>query len=313
MSNLNIKPMRDAFFERIYELAKLDKDIVIVSADMAAPALDVFRKEFKDRFINVGISEQNAILVAAGLALTGKKPIAYAITQFISLRVFEQIRIYSCGMNLPMSIVGVGAGAGYYESGPTHHIIEDISVMRTLPNLKIYNASDQESARAFADMAVDGIGPKYMRLDRDKIGGLHNLNEQYNTGISILGSLGTVNIITTGNMVKMALDVRDKLKDEGIKIGVADIYRLPIDENELFPILRSSQILVALEEHTLAGGLGSYLLEILNDNGIPMLIKRLGMDTKMGYAGCYNYGGREAIRGEFGIDMSNIIAFIKTI
>jgi transketolase len=311
MNNSNIKPMRDAFFERIYDLAKQDKDIVIVSADMAAPALDIFRKDFKDRFINVGISEQNAILVAAGLALIGKKPIAYAITQFISLRAFEQIRIYSCGMNLPMSIVGVGAGAGYYESGPTHHIIEDISVMRTLPYLEIYNASDQESARVFADFSVDGRGPKYIRLDRDKIGGLHNPGESYSKGLSVLTPFFKVNIIATGNMVKIALDVKEKLSAEGINIGVVDLYRFPADNTSLLAVLNASRVLVTLEEHTLVGGLGSYILEVMNDNGIVLPVKRLGMDTSQGYAGCYNYGGREAIRGEFGIDCESIVSSIK--
>jgi transketolase len=311
MSDPSIKTMRDSFFERIYDLAKQDKDIVIVSADMAAPALDVFRKDFKDRFINVGISEQNAILVASGLALTGKKPIAYAITQFISLRAYEQIRVYPCGMNLPIAIVGVGAGAGYYESGPTHHIIEDISIMRTLPNLEIYNASDRESARAFADFAVDGRGPKYIRLDRDKISGLYNTDEKYSMGLSVLASLRKVNIIATGNMTKMALNVKDKLSMEGINIGVVDLYRFPADNASLLDVLSSSQVLVSLEEHTLAGGLGSYILEVMNDNGIVLPVKRLGMDTSQGYAGCYNYGGREAIRGEFGINSESIMTVIR--
>jgi transketolase len=313
MSNSNVKSMRDAFFEHIYTLAKQDKDIVIVSADMAAPALDIFRRDFKDRFINVGISEQNAILVAAGLALIGKKPIAYAITQFISLRAFEQIRVYSCGMNLPMSIVGFGAGTGYYESGPTHHIIEDISVMRTLPYLKIYNASDQESAMAFADFAIDGKGPKYIRLDRDKIGGLHNPGEKYLSGVSVIAPLCEINIISTGNMVKMALDVKGKLHEEGINIGVVDLYRFPADNASLLDVLSSSRVLVTLEEHTLAGGLGGYLLEVMNDNGIAPPLKRLGMDTSRGYAGCYNYGGREAIRGEFGIDYETIVNSMEMI
>jgi transketolase len=301
-----IKNMRDAFFERIYDLAKVDKDIVIVSADMAAPALDNFRKDFKDRFINVGIAEQNAILVATGLAVSGKKPIAYAITQFISLRAYEQIRIYLCGMNLPIAIVGVGAGVGYYESGPTHHIIEDISAMWVFPNLAIYNASDEESAGFFADIAVDGKGPKYIRLDRDKISGLHNPDEKYDTGLSILSPLSGINIITTGNMVQIALTVRDRLLSDGISIGVVDIYRFPVDEDALRNVITPSQILVSLEEHVLAGGLGSYILEIMNDNGITVPLKRLGMDTSEGYEKCYNYGGREAIRGEFGINTDQI-------
>jgi len=147
--------MRDAYWDKIYELAKEDKDIVIVSADFGAPSLDKFRRDFPEQYINTGISEQNAILLATGLSLAGKKPIAYAITQFITLRCFEQIRIYPCGMDLTVNIVGVGAGACYWESGPTHHSFEQLSIMRTLPNLKIINCTDNHMAKEAAIFTIN--------------------------------------------------------------------------------------------------------------------------------------------------------------
>jgi len=298
--------MRDAFWDRIYELAKIDSDIVIVSADLGAPSLDKFRKELPNQYINVGISEQNAILVASGLALAGKKPLAYAITQFITLRCYEQTRIYPCGMNLPVSIVGVGAGACYWESGPTHHSIEDITIMRALPNINIYNCSDQNMARAIADFAVDCKGPKFIRLDREVICDLHENTSDYSHGFKSMSPLENVNILATGNMVKLALDVKEILMEKGIQIGVVDVFRLPVCVDEFLTTIKNTKTLVTLEEHTLAGGFGSYILEMLSDNELPIPVKRIGWDTSHGYEKCYNYGGREAIRGEFGMDRESI-------
>ncbi|WP_110955297.1 transketolase family protein [Anaerosinus massiliensis] len=303
--------MRDAFFDKLYELAKNDKDIVVVSADLGAPALDKFRLDFPEQFINVGISEQNAILVATGLALAGKKPIAYAITQFITLRCYEQIRIYPCGMNLPVTIVGVGAGACYSESGPTHHCIEDLSIMRALPNIKILNSSDSFLADKFAELAVDGNGPKFIRLDREIFDNLHGEKINIDDGFSELKSLTKINILATGNMVKTALDVANTLSKQSINVGVVDIFQLPVKEESLIRLLKESKGVVTLEEHSLAGGFGSYILEILNDAEVNIKVKRIGFDTSNGYEHCYNYGGREAIRGEFGMDFVNIIEKVR--
>ena len=127
--------MRDALFNRLYEIAKNDKDVVIVSADMGAPALDRFRRDLSNQFINTGIAEQNTILVSAGLTLGNKKVFAYAIAPFITLRCYEQIKIELAAMNIPVTLIGVGAGFSYDDSGPTHHTLEDLSIMRVLPNI----------------------------------------------------------------------------------------------------------------------------------------------------------------------------------
>lgn len=301
--------MRDAFWNRVYELAKEDRDIVIVSADLGAPSLDKFRRDFPDQYINVGIAEQNAVLVASGLALAGKKPIAYAITQFLTLRTYEQFRIYPCGMNLPVTLVGVGAGACYSESGPTHHSIEDLAVMRTLPNLVIYNVSDSSMAARMANLAVDGKGPKFIRLDREVFPSLPPRDME--AGFSLLRPMQPVTVLATGNMVHIALSLAEKLKQEGKEIGVLEVFRLPLDEPMLLRELRGSRQLVTLEEHTLRGGMGSYILEILNDAGQILPVRRLGFDTSHGYEHCYNYGGREAIRRDFGIGQEDLLKILE--
>ena len=301
--------MRDAFWDRIYELAKEDTDIVIVSADLGAPSLDKFRRDFPDRYINVGIAEQNAVLVGTGLALAHKKPIIYAITQFLTLRTYEQFRIYPCGMNLSVTLVGVGAGACYSESGPTHHCIEDLAVMRTLPNLDIYNVSDSAMADTMADVAVDGCGPKFIRLDRDIFPELPP--RDMDKGYFFARSVQPVTVLATGNMVHIAVELADKLNAEGMKIGVADVFRFPLDELGLVEALKSCKQLVTLEEHALCGGLGSYILELLNDAQIMLPLKRLGFDTRDGYKKCYDYGGREAIRHGFGLGRGELFEILK--
>ena len=133
---------RDAFWDEIYRLAKIDRDIVVISADMGAPSLDKFRTDLPGQFVNTGIAEQNAILIASGLAKEGKKVFVYAIASFLTLNCIEKIRVQNGMMNIPINLVGVGAGFSYPDSGPTHHLIEDIAIMRSIPNITTYCVTD---------------------------------------------------------------------------------------------------------------------------------------------------------------------------
>lgn len=171
--------MRDTFWNRVYDLAKEDKYVIVVSADMGAPALDKFRRDFTHQYVNAGIAEQNAMLISTGLALAGKKVFVYAIAPFITMRCYEQIRIYPAGMDLPVTIVGVGAGICYEESGPTHHSVEDISIMRCLPNMQIFSASDNNMTAKFADMAYESKHPCYVRLDRIVLPNIYDEKETF--------------------------------------------------------------------------------------------------------------------------------------
>ncbi|KKK54073.1 hypothetical protein LCGC14_3088410 [marine sediment metagenome] len=154
-----MKSQRDSFFDALYELN--DDRVWVISADCGAPALDRWRKT--DRFINVGIAEQNMVNIAIGLALSGKRPYCYAITPFLTGRAFDQIR-QACMMNLPITFVGIGAGYSYDDSGPTHHGIDDIGIMRVLPNMRILQANDSSEAELLATIRYPE--PAYIRLDR---------------------------------------------------------------------------------------------------------------------------------------------------
>ena len=300
--------MRDAYWDKIYELAKEDKDIVIVSADFGAPSLDKFRRDFPEQYINTGISEQNAILLATGLSLAGKKPIAYAITQFITLRCFEQIRIYPCGMDLTVNIVGVGAGACYWESGPTHHSFEQLSIMRTLPNLKIINCTDNHMAKEAAIFTINSPGPKFIQLDREIIDGIYSDKIDFDKGFKYLTNKNKNIVISTGNMTKEAVDI---LNNSELDFGIIDIYKFPVNITSLLEELSGVKSIITLEEGVKVGGMGSYILEILSDSNIIIPVHRIALNIYGGYTGSYNYGGREEIRKEYGMGKNDIIHIIE--
>lgn len=157
-----MKSQRDAFWDALYERAIDDKRIIVLTADCGAPSLDRWQEKIPDQFINVGIAEQNMVAVSIGLALSGKRPYCYAIIPFLTGRAYDQIRV-ACMMNLPIVFVGIGAGYSYDDSGPTHHGIDDIGLMRMLPNIRIMQAIDEGTAEYLATIYPY---PTYIRLDR---------------------------------------------------------------------------------------------------------------------------------------------------
>ena len=175
---------RDAFFDRLYQLARNDRDIVIVAADMSAPSLDKFRRDLPAQFVNVGIAEQNAILIASGLSISGKKAFAYAIAPFITLRCLEQIRVNNAIMGIPITIVGMGTGLSYSSDGPTHHLIEDLACMRVFPNIRIISVTDSVMASACADEAYKATSSTYIRLDKDMYPDLYPPDTDFSAGLS---------------------------------------------------------------------------------------------------------------------------------
>lgn len=303
--------MRDVFWEQIYARAKKDRDIVVLSADFTAPSLDKFRLELPSQFIFTGISEQNTILTAVGMALRGKKVFCYAIAPFLTMRCYEQIRLYLAGGNLPITLVGVGAGMAYEDSGYTHQAYEDIALMRILPHMMVYIPSDNIAVKYMADLILESKSPAYLRLDRygDDAVGVDRSYEAVKKGIQVLRPIQKINILACGNMVRRALEAEAILQEEGIPVGIADICRIPLEEQNFFEIFRYSERLVSLEEHTLSGGVGSYLLEKVSDLGMEVKVDRLALDLREGYY--VKFGGRAQMHKDFRLDAESIAAAIK--
>jgi transketolase len=317
---MNKQFQRDVFFDRVYELALKNRNIVVLVADMSAPSLDKFRTDLPSQFINVGIAEQNAIQIASGLAMEGKKVLAYAISPFITLRALEQIRVSSGIMGIPISIVGMGTGLSYANDGPTHHLLEDISIMRAIPNINIMNITDSAMATKAADIACNPETTTYIRLDKDKFNNIHNVDIDLSAGLKTLVDGKDYALLSTGTITHIAVDVTKKIAAEcQVMLKVIDIFKIPINSNLLIKELIGIKKVFTLEEHFLPGGFGSAICEILADNDILVPLTRIGIDINDGYKFCYKYGGRNIIRKHLGIDedgvfnkiSSNLKAIIK--
>jgi transketolase len=289
--------MRDAFFDELYKIAKHDSNVILLSGDCGAPSLDKFREDIPEQFVNIGISEQNMISAAAGLALSGKKVYCYAITPFLTMRCYDQIRIDICEMNLSVTLVGVGVGYAYEDAGDTHYAPQDIAIMRVLPNLIIWSPSDSGMAVAIATESYLRSSPQYIRLDRTK----HELIKRqcYGDGLNQMRIGKDAVIITTGYMVSKALEVADKLSMEGKELSVFDVYRLkPINPS----IAHKYKQIITIEEHYLAGGLGSIIAEIISDLDIGQRLKRFGFPLEFSQS----YGGRAHLHNLAKLDVESM-------
>ena len=300
---------RDAFWSRIGEIMKDDQDVVIVVADMSTPVFDKIRKEFSNRFFNVGIAEQNAVLVASGLAMQGKKVFVYAIASFMVLRSYEQIRVANSIMGIPITIVGVGAGLSYDNAGPTHHLFEDIAVMRVLPNMTTYSITDNVMARKVAEMSIDMDTPNYVRLERHVEPDIYDKDTDFTNGFIEVRSGGDGCIISTGIKTRQSLKTAERLENNGINLAVIDMHTIPCQESLFIEAIKGYSRLVTIEEHFLPGGMGSYVLEIMSDGGLRADVKRFGI-TK---GWCYSYGGREDNHEYHGIDEGVLVKDIERI
>jgi transketolase len=295
--------MRDAFFDSLYKIAKKDRNIILITADMGAPSLDKFKRDLSIQFINVGIAEENMVTVGTGLALSGKKVYICAVMPFVTSRCYEMLKVDLSLMGTPVTMIGVGAGFSYDDSGPTHHSTEDIAIIRTLPNMTILNPSDSVMAARFAEISYRLHGPSYVRLDRKILPQIYGRGSDFSPGLEKLQDGKDLLIIATGNMVHRALEVSERLKGFSIEAGVVDLYRLkPVNERLLLEYVENSKRVVTLEEHLISGGMGSIVAEILADSDKNYPLKRIGIRDRYYYA----YGGRKNIQRLCGLDAESI-------
>lgn len=301
--------MRDRYFQELYTIFQRDPQAVFITADNGAPTLDQFARDFPDRFFNVGIAEQQLIGMACGMAFEGKKVYAYAIAPFVSLRVYEQVKLDVCAMNLPIVLIGVGAGYAYDIMGPSHHTVEDISIMRALPNLKVYGMADGSSAAELASIVHQDQSPQYIRFDRAGLPEIYTSRSvTIADGLTQLRKGQDVCIIATGVMVHTALAVADLLQQtNNLRVGVIDLFRIkPLNAALLRQYLRDVGRVVTLEEHLLAGGLGSAIAELFVDHGVHLPMMRIGQQDRF----VFDYGGRKAIWEKYGLDVGAVTARI---
>jgi len=263
-SNSNNIDMRDAFFNGLYEVIESDKNVIVLTADHGAFGLNRIKEDFPDQYLNIGIAEQNMASVAAGLALSGKIVYIYSIINFVTLRCLEQINIDIASMNLHVNIIGVGAGFTYSTDGPTHHGTQDVAIMSAIPNLSIYNCSDSVNSNAFAKIAYEKEGPKYIRIEKGIVPGLYNQNSLFIDGISKLKDGIDVHILSSGIILHKAIEAAQSLSETGSDVGVLDLYRIkPIDKNILIGYLAKTKKLLIVEDNIASGGLAEKVSSII--------------------------------------------------
>lgn len=249
-----MKDLRDAYFYGLLEKAKQDKNIILLTADMGAFALNEFKIQLPNQFINVGISEQAMISIAAGLALESKKVYCYSISSFLILRAFEQIKIDICNMNLDIILIGIGAGVDYSYDGSTHHCVQDIALLRTLPNMKILCPFDPETI----DESLKVNGPAYIRLQK---GSYANIQKSSSVNKSwYFLQIGNTNncVLTHGTISHTLMDIIDR-KDITV---ISFLYLKPFYKGELLEILNTYKHTIVVENHSEIGGLSSIISEL---------------------------------------------------
>ena len=263
-------------------------DIVVLDADLSkSTKTDTFKKSFPDRFINMGIAEQNMMSTAAGLASCGKVVFASSFAMFAAGRAFEQIRNSICYPNLNVKIGATHAGISVGEDGATHQCLEDIGIMRTIPNMVVINPADDVEARAAVEAAIKHDGPVYLRFGRLAVPVLYDeADYKFEIGKGVLLKEGTdVTIVATGLMVEMALNASEALKAEGINARVINIHTIkPIDREILVKAAKETGAIVTCEEHNIIGGLGSAVAEVICEEA-PVPMERVGVKDMFGKSG----------------------------
>jgi transketolase len=292
---------RDATFGELYKIATADPDVIVLSADTGAMMFKEFARNIPDQFYNVGIAEQNAMSVAAGLALAGKHVFVFGISNFVTLRCFEQIKVDLCCMQLPVTILGMGTGYSYSSDGPTHHMIEDMSIMRSLPGMTIWCPSDCTMTAELVHLAYKTDTPSYIRTDKGPLTHIYdNVDHNFEDGLAVLKEGENLMIVATGIMTSRALMIVDELQRQQIDAGLVDLYRIkPLNTTKLINALKNSTRIVTLEENTVLGGIGSIVREILADNEIFIPVKVFGVPDKY----TMDVGSRDMLCSLDGIDV----------
>lgn len=298
------KATRQSYGEALLELGKENKNIVVFDADLStATKTNIFAKEFPERFYDMGIAEQNMISTAAGMSTCGKIPYASTFAVFAAGRAYDQIRNSVCYPKLNVKICATHAGVTVGEDGATHQMIEDISLMRTLPNMTVLSTSDDVQTK-WAVKEISKInGPVYLRLSRLATPIIYGENQKFEIGKAVQIGEGTdATIFATGVTVSEAIRAQEILENKGIKVRVVDIHTVkPIDKDMIIKCAKETKKLISVEDHNVIGGLGSAISEVLTEE-YPVKLVRMGINDTFGKS-----GKAIELMQYFGITAENIV------
>lgn len=303
-----MKSTRKAYGEYLVELGSRNKEVIVFDADLAKATCTIdFKKKFPKRHFDMGISEQDMIGTACGMALTGKTVFASTFAMFAAGRAYEQIRNTAAYSHVNVNICATHSGLGVGEDGPTHQCIEDIALMNVIPGMIIFSPADDISTKKVLDECLKISGPKYIRLGRNELPDVYSLNDDFVFGGSnVFGSGIDGTIFATGATVSMALEAKLILKSLGVDVRVVDLYSIkPIDKDTIIKCAKETNLLVSIEDHSVIGGIGSIISNVLCEN-YPKKIVKLGVQDKFGKS-----GKAEKIYELYGITKENIVKIFK--
>jgi transketolase len=297
--------MRDAFAREMTALAVNRPDLTLLSGDIGNRMFDRFKEVAPERFFNCGIAEANMMSLAAGMALSGLRPVVYTITPFTTTRCLEQIRVGVAYHEAPVVIVGTGSGLSYAELGPTHHSLEDLAILRTLPNLNVLAPADSIELVAQLREALDSPQPTYMRIGKKGEPPLHNPTSDLGIGKAHLLREGRdLLVLGVGPILGEALQAAEALAAGGLAVAVASLGSVkPLDEGFLGSMTKRFPRWLSLEEHSMTGGMGSALLEWLADRPFSgVSLRRLGVPD----AFLHELGNQSYTRSTLGLDADGL-------
>jgi transketolase len=280
---MSMKATRDAYGDWLKEAGKINKDIVVVDSDLSeSTKTNVFAKDFPIRFIDVGSAEQNLVDISAGLALGGKRVFASSFAIFETGRAWDQIRNVVSHDELNVTLVSTHAGLSCAADGASHQALEDIALMRVIPNMKVIVPCDAEETKNALDALLKIQGPAYIRLRREKE---PIIDKKYDFKLGKAESLRDGNdlaLVATGMMVSYSLKAADILKDKGIEASVINVHTIkPLDSDKLYKVAKETGMIVTVEEHSIFGGLGGAVSEAVSE-GYPVPIHKIGVNDTFG-------------------------------
>lgn len=301
--------MRDSFARFMTAIAKEREDVCLLSGDIGNRMFDKYKEVAPKRFFNCGIAESNMMSVAAGMALSGIRPVVYTITPFTTTRCLEQIKIGAAYHDVPIIIVGTGSGLSYSELGPTHHSLEDIAIIRSLPNIRIMAPSDSEELKIALQYAIEAEGPSYIRIGKKGEPDLGpGAYQQHSTNARILRDGSDAALIGIGPILGEGLVAAEILAKKGIDLEVTSMSSVkPLDKEFLQSLSGRITTWVTLEEHSISGGLGTAVIEWINDVGSPIRVTRIGTPDRF----INRLGNQEFTRKELGINAESIACAIE--
>ncbi len=282
-----MKATRDSYGEALVELGKKNEKIVVLDADLATATKTIeFKKEFPNRFFDIGIAEQDMMGTAAGLALGGKIPFASTFAVFASGRAYDQIRNQICYSNLNVKIAATHAGITVGEDGASHQSLEDLALMRAIPNMTVFSPSDDLETKWAVEESVKIKGPVYIRLTRPKTEEIYKDMSRFCFGKVVTHGTGEdATIIATGVTAIESLKAQEILKNKGINVRVLDIHTIkPIDKEAIVKAAKETKHIVTVEDHSIIGGLGSTVCEVLSEE-YPVKVTRMGINDEFGQSG----------------------------